>query len=180
MIEIAVRYSSKEEKNYIIDLYKLDSHSYHFYNNIIIFNFIDSKKRIVEEIKNNYKIEYLYQRDNNTKDDIFVTRGDLLYVNFPYKKWNEYGGKQYAVVIQHNRWNYTSTTTIIAVVKPFDITTMKYKSSINSIIYINGKVYIAILNSIRTIDKMRIIEKIGRITKEEQEEIDNKLINIIF
>lgn len=180
MVEIAVEYKDDAEKGNIVNLYKKESHSFFYYKDIIIFNFIDSKKNIIEEIKRKYKIKYIYQRDKLSSKNFRMKRGDVFLFDLTYKKWREYGGKQYGLVLQYNKANYSSTTTIIAIVKPYDRKEIIYKSKIHSIISLNGNNYVVILNTIRTVDKLRILKKIGKISLEEQNEIDKKLIKIIL
>ena len=178
MIEVAIK-CKENERPCIVDLYKNSCHSYYCHPKMIIFNFLDNQRDIVKEIEKKYSIEYLYCRDDKTKDDIKIARGDVLYVDFPYKKFNECSGKQYALVLQNNIANKTSTTTIVAEILPYRVAKEEYRLFKYPSIYIKNKEYSVILNSIRTIDKLRIIKKIDKITKKEQRDIDKELLKFI-
>lgn len=105
-----------------------------------------------------------------------VKRGDLFYADLSVGVGSEQSGIRPVVVIQNDSGNRFSTTIIIS-----PLTSSK-KKNIPTHTFIKSRDdlkenSIALLEQMRTIDKSRLIRKIGELTPLEMERI-NKCIRI--
>ena len=98
-----------------------------------------------------------------------VKRGDLFYADLSVGVGSEQSGIRPVVVIQNDSGNRFSTTIIIS-----PLTSSK-KKNIPTHTFIKSRD--ALLEQMRTIDKSRLIRKIGELTPLEMERI-NKCIRI--
>ena len=99
-----------------------------------------------------------------------VKRGDLFYADLSVGVGSEQSGIRPVVVIQNDSGNRFSTTIIISPL------TSSRKKNIPTHTFIKEN-SIALLEQMRTIDKSRLIRKIGELTPLEMERI-NKCIRI--
>jgi len=109
--------------------------------------------------------------------DIEIIRGDLVYVNLEPIIGSETGRKRPCVIIQNNIGNKYSPVTIVAIITsqkeiskkyPVDVWIVKGEGELN---------YASIVqcDQIRTIDKRRIIKKIGHLNDSVIQEIDEAI-----
>lgn len=102
-----------------------------------------------------------------------VKRGELYYADLNPVVGNEQGGIRPVVIIQNDRGNKYSHTTIVAPI------TSRKKARIPTHVIINNKclkyVSLILLEQIRIIDKLRLKEKIGKLTDDELKKLDNAI-----
>ena len=107
---------------------------------------------------------------------MIVQRGDIFYADLSPVIGSEQGGVRPVVVIQNNVGNKYSPTIIIAA-----ITSQINKAKLPTHIEIKGQEYglpkdsVVLLEQIRTIDKKRLREKIGRFDSKVMKPIDDAL-----
>lgn len=107
---------------------------------------------------------------------MIVKRGDIFYADLSPVVGSEQGGVRPVLVIQNNIGNKYSPTIIVAA-----ITSQINKAKLPTHIEVNAKEYglpkdsVLLMEQIRTIDKKRLREKIGRINKPMMKEIDESL-----
>ncbi|MAG79244.1 PemK family transcriptional regulator [Candidatus Pacearchaeota archaeon] len=102
-----------------------------------------------------------------------IKRGDIVIANLEPTKGNEQGGRRPVLIIQNNIGNNYSPTTIIAPITsnvfdkefPTNVFVDKKDSKLNK----NSTI---LLNQIRTIDKRRIIKKVGFLDNEINKKVD--------
>ena len=104
------------------------------------------------------------------KEEI-IRRGDIYLANLNPFKGSEQGGKRPVIIIQNDVGNRLSPTVIVTAVTsrffkkrvlPTHVTLDNAELEKNSL---------ALLEQIRTIDKSRLIRKIGSVPKEKMKEI---------
>ena len=139
--------------------------------------------------KNNQKLDKASIKENNlqkqdvkkiapkqNREKITILRGDLFYADLSPVIGSEQGGVRPVVIIQNDIGNKFSPTTIVAA-----ITSVKNKSSMPTHVNVGKDVgglpkdSVILLEQIRTIDKRRLREKIGRMTDSKMKEIDKAL-----
>lgn len=100
-----------------------------------------------------------------------IYRGDIYLANLNPYKGSEQGGKRPVIIIQNDVGNHYSPTVIVTAVTsrffkkralPTHVTLDNAELERNSL---------ALLEQIRTIDKSRLIRKIGRVPEEKMKEI---------
>lgn len=100
-----------------------------------------------------------------------MMRGEIYYADLSPVVGSEQGGYRPVLILQNNKGNRFSTTVIVA-----PISSKISKNKIPTHVYIQNENLdcksIVLLEQIRTIDKKRIFERVGMITKEEMEEVD--------
>ena len=105
-----------------------------------------------------------------TKEKIY--RGDIYLANLNPVKGSEQGGKRPVVILQNDVGNKYSPTVIVA---PITSRTRK-KASMPTHVSINNKALEkdsqVLLEQIRTLDKMRLIKKMGKATENEMKAIE--------
>lgn len=107
---------------------------------------------------------------------MIVKRGDIFYADLSPVVGSEQGGVRPVIVIQNNVGNKYSPTIIIAA-----ITSQINKARLPTHIEISAphfglpKDSVVLLEQIRTIDKKRLREKIGRFNDDMMEKIDEGL-----
>lgn len=110
------------------------------------------------------------------RENWIYRRGDIYYANLNPFVGSEQGGKRPVLVLQNNDGNFFSSTLIIA-----PLTTRVYKKQDLPTHYTiekaKGLMYpsIVMLEQIRTIDKKRIISYLGKVSKDQMEEIDDHI-----
>ncbi len=107
---------------------------------------------------------------------MIVKRGDVFYADLSPVIGSEQGGVRPVVVIQNDIGNKYSPTIIISA-----ITSQINKAKLPTHVEILGQEYglpkdsVVLLEQIRTIDKKRLREKIGRFDKNMMRHIDDAL-----
>ena len=107
---------------------------------------------------------------------MIVKRGDIFYADLSPVVGSEQGGVRPVLVIQNNIGNKYSPTIIVAA-----ITSQINKAKLPTHIEVDANEYglpkdsVLLMEQIRTIDKRRLREKIGRINKPKMKEIDQSL-----
>jgi len=102
-----------------------------------------------------------------------IKRGDIFLVNLDPIKGSEQGGTRPCLIIQNNLGNKYSPTTIIAPITskkfsrefPTNISLLKEDSNLD----MNSTI---LLNQIATIDKSRIVKKLGFLNEEIMRKVD--------
>ena len=105
-----------------------------------------------------------------------IKRGDIWLVNLDPTIGHEIKKSRPAVIIQNDIGNKYSPITIIAPVTsqntekvyPIEVLLLKRNSGLEK----NSKI---LLNQIRSIDKRRLVKKLGRVDKETMVEINNSI-----
>lgn len=104
-----------------------------------------------------------------------IYRGDLFFANLNPVKASEQGGKRPVVILQNDVGNKFSPTVIVAAItsrtrKKANMPT--HVSLDNAALEKDSQV---LLEQIRTLDKTRLIKKVGKLTQDEMRAIDNSL-----
>ncbi|HHK67049.1 PemK family transcriptional regulator [Candidatus Acetothermia bacterium] len=104
-----------------------------------------------------------------------VTRGDIYLADLSPVRGHEQGGLRPVLVIQNDVGNEHSSTTIVAAITsrtkrrmPVHVTVSAEESGL-------PRDSIILLEQIRTIDKERLVKKLGRLAKERMEEVNRAL-----
>lgn len=109
-----------------------------------------------------------------------IKRGDIFYADLSPVIGSEQGGVRPVLIVQNDVGNKYSPTVIAAA-----ITSQINKAKLPTHIEISAKEYglvkdsVILLEQIRTIDKKRLREKIGRLDDELMEKV-NEALNISF
>lgn len=104
-----------------------------------------------------------------------IRRGDIFFANLSPVVGSEQGGIRPVIVVQNDVGNKYSPTVIVAA-----ITSKINKAKLPTHIELNGSTYglernsVVLLEQIRTLDKARLIQKLGSATAKLNE-IDNAL-----
>ncbi len=100
-----------------------------------------------------------------------IYRGDIYLANLNPYKGSEQGGKRPVIIIQNDVGNHYSPTVIVT-----SVTSRFFKKrALPTHVPLDNeeleKNSLALLEQIRTIDKSRLIRKIGRVPEEKMKEI---------
>ncbi len=107
---------------------------------------------------------------------VIVKRGDIFYADLSPVVGSEQGGVRPVLVVQNDVGNKFSPTVIIAA-----ITSQINKAKLPTHIEINASEYglakdsVILLEQIRTVDKKRLRERIGRLDDELMDEVNGAL-----
>ena len=106
--------------------------------------------------------------------EIEIKRGDIVYVNLEPKIGSESGKKRPCVIIQNDIGNKYSPVTIVAVITSQKEISKKYPVDVWIEKGEGGLKYPSIIlcDQIRTIDKRRIINKVGHLSDSVLEDIN--------
>jgi len=117
-------------------------------------------------------IQHLWMELIEMKNSKFY-KGDLVLVNLEPVRGSEQGGTRPALILQNNLLNLYSPTIIVAPITS-KIYTKEYPTNVQFFSRHSGlkKESTILLNQIRTIDKKRIIKKIGTLDEELIKEIN--------
>ena len=100
-----------------------------------------------------------------------IRKGDIFYADLSPVIGCEQGGIRPVLILQNNTGNRHSPTTIIA-----PITSVQKKSSLPTHIIIDydflESVSVVLLEQIRTLDKRRLRERMGRVDSAVMEQVD--------
>ena len=108
---------------------------------------------------------------------MIIKRGELYYADLSPIKGSEQGGVRPVLILQNDIGNKYSPTVIVAA-----ITSRLYKAKLPTHISLDAENYglskdsIILLEQIRTIDKLRLLDRIGELNKEKMKEVDNALL----
>lgn len=106
-----------------------------------------------------------------------VKRGDIYYADLSPVVGSEQGGIRPVIIIQNDVGNRYSPTVIIAA-----ITSQINKAKLPTHVEISSEEYglnkdsVVLLEQIRTLDKRRLKEKIGRMTNGDMKKVDDALL----
>jgi len=106
-----------------------------------------------------------------------VKRGDIFYADLSPVVGSEQGGVRPVIVIQNDIGNKYSPTVIIAA-----ITSQINKAKLPTHVEISSEDYglnkdsVVLLEQIRTLDKRRLKEKIGHMTDEDMQKVNDALL----
>ena len=105
-----------------------------------------------------------------------IKRGEIYWVDFGKTKGSEQGGKRPALVVQNNIGNKHSPTTIVVAI------TSKRKPNLPTHVILekdalNGLSSDSLVTceQIKTIDKARLLDKIGEISPKKQKEVNRAM-----
>ena len=109
-------------------------------------------------------------------DESKIRRGDLFYADLSPVVGSEQGGLRPVLVIQNNIGNHYSPTVIIAAItakisKPKMPTHVGIKGGEQGV----GRNSVILMEQIRTIDKQRLHDKIGRLDDQKMKQVDEAL-----
>lgn len=105
-----------------------------------------------------------------------INRGDIYYVDFGYGVGSEQGGIRPAIILQNNKGNYYAPTVMVAPIT----TAKKRKLPTHVLVYPKDGMKvtsIALYEQITTVDKSRLLSKIGH---KPMTEWDDRAIAISF
>ena len=102
-----------------------------------------------------------------------INKGDIIIGNLEPIKGSEQGGIRPCLIIQNDIFNKYSPTTIIAAITSKEFskeypTNVKLKSDESGL----NKDSTIMLNQLRTIDKSRVIKRIGTLDREIMKQVD--------
>lgn len=104
-----------------------------------------------------------------------ITRGEIYYANLNPVQGNEQGGYRPVIILQNNVGNQHSPTVIVAA-----ISSNLSKPKLPTHVYIEmdtlPKPSIVLLEQIRTIDKYRLSEYLGRLNKKMMGKVDRAIV----
>ena len=107
-----------------------------------------------------------------------VRKGEIYYADLSPVVGSEQGGIRPVVILQNDKGNHYSPTTIIAAV-----TSRKKKSHLPTHIEIKNpklkRKSVVMLEQVRTIDKIRLLEYVGKVDDDTMQKID-KAVKISF
>ena len=101
-----------------------------------------------------------------------IKRGDIFYADLDEGKGSEQNGRRPVVILQNNKGNRHSTTTIAAMI------TSARKKSLPTHVWVRKEDSglkedsIVLLEQIQTLDKKRLVNKVGRLGKVVMDQVD--------
>lgn len=103
-----------------------------------------------------------------------IVRGEVYYADLSPVIGSEQGGYRPVLVVQNNKGNRFSTTVIVA---PISSKLTKNHLPTHVIIELEGlqKKSVILLEQLRTIDKKRIRERVGKISQDMMLEVNNAM-----
>ena len=108
---------------------------------------------------------------------MIIKRGELYFADLSPVLGSEQGGVRPVLILQNDIGNKYSPTVIVAA-----ITSKLYKAKLPTHISLDASNYglskdsIILLEQIRTIDKLRLNNKIGELTEAKMKEVDRALL----
>jgi len=102
-----------------------------------------------------------------------IKRGEIYWVDFGKTKGSEQGGKRPALVVQNNIGNKHSPTTIVTSKRKPNLPThvILEKDALNGL----SSDSLVTCEQIKTIDKARLLDKIGEISPKKQKEVNRAM-----
>lgn len=108
---------------------------------------------------------------------MIVKRGDIYYADLSPVVGSEQGGIRPVVIIQNDIGNkYSPTVIVAAITSQINKAKLPTHVEISSIDYGLNKDSVVLLEQIRTLDKKRLKEKIGRMKDEDMTLVDEALL----
>jgi len=107
--------------------------------------------------------------------DVFLRRGDIWLVNFNPAQGSEQKGIRPALIVQNDVGNEVSPVTIVAAISsvtktyPINVEIKPSESGLE-------KDSVVKLNQIRTIDKKRLIKRLGRLDSSKMKAVNSALM----
>lgn len=101
-----------------------------------------------------------------------IKRGDIFYADLDQGTGSEQNGRRPVVILQNNKGNRYSTTTIAAMI------TSARKKSLPTHVWVRKEDSglkedsIVLLEQIQTLDKKRLVNKVGRLGKVVMDQVD--------
>ena len=101
-----------------------------------------------------------------------IKRGDIFYADIDEGTGSEQNGRRPVVILQNNKGNRHSTTTIAAMI------TSARKKSLPTHVWVRKEDSglkedsIVLLEQIQTLDKKRLVNKVGRLGKVVMDQVD--------
>lgn len=108
---------------------------------------------------------------------MIVLKGDIYYADLSPTRGSEQGGIRPVVIIQNDVGNKYSPTVIVSA-----ITSQMNKSKLPTHVPISSEIYglcrdsIVLLEQVRTIDKVRLKEKIGVLSQADLKKVNKALL----
>jgi mRNA interferase MazF len=111
-----------------------------------------------------------------TENKITPKRGEIYLVNFDPTIGSEMRKTRPALILQNNIGNQYSNITIVAAITSFDnekiYPTEVFLKAMHTGLQNDS---IILLNQVRSIDKMRLVKRIGKIDRKVMEQVDRAL-----
>ena len=105
---------------------------------------------------------------------LYVKRGDIFYADLSPVVGSEQGGVRPVLVIQNDIGNkYSPTVIVAAITSQIDKAKLPTHIEISADEYGLTKDSVILLEQIRTIDKKRLKEKIGKLSEELMKKVNN-------
>ena len=104
-----------------------------------------------------------------------LNRGEIYYANLSLTVGSEQGGIRPVLILQNDVGNIHSTTTIVAPITS-QKTDNKQPTHVNIVADGLTRPSTVLVEQIRTIDKMRLREYIGKINKNDMGKVDRAII----
>ena len=106
--------------------------------------------------------------------EMIVRRGDVFYANLDPARGSEQGGRRPVVVIQNDTGNKHSATTIVAAVTSRGKRNLPTHALLPPMPGLANS-SVALLEQVRTLDKHRLREKMGRLDPDSMNRVDQAL-----
>ena len=141
-------------------------------------------KKLIEQVENSWKyLRWCVAKLKIIlygKDDKIFKQWDIVKVNFWYNVGSEINKERFAIVVSPNFISKFSKNCIVIPLTSFK-ENKKLLPDIHYLLdwYEKDKKSIALINNIRDISKKRIIKKIGRISKNDLENIIDLVSNLL-
>ena len=104
------------------------------------------------------------------------TKGDVFWVDFPAGIGSEQGGRRPSVIIQNDRGNASSPTTVVAIISaaplprvyPFTVRLAGGEANLSRSCYIN-------CSQIFTVDRVRLEDYVGTVSEDRMQQVEAAL-----
>ena len=109
-----------------------------------------------------------------------IKRGDIFYADIEEGKGSEQNGRRPVVILQNNKGNRHSTTTIAAMI------TSARKKSLPTHVWVTKEDSglkedsIVLLEQIQTLDKKRLVNRVGRLSKKTMNLVDRAACRSLY
>lgn len=109
-----------------------------------------------------------------------IKRGDIFYADLVQGTGSEQNGRRPVVILQNNKGNRHSTTTIAAMI------TSARKKSLPTHVWVRKEDSglkedsIVLLEQIQTLDKKRLVNKVGRLGKVVMDQVDRAVRRSLY
>ena len=109
-----------------------------------------------------------------------IKRGDIFYADLDHGSGSEQNGRRPVVILQNNKGNRHSTTTIAAMI------TSARKKGLPTHVFVKKEESglkedsIVLLEQIQTLDKNRLVNKVGRLGKSVMTQVDRAVCRSLY